>query len=103
MRLKKEQRGITFVSLVFLLVIIGFAALARTAWLQTRKRTATPAPDAAPETPAPPKPRSLVDDVALGLTIAMAVLAAFLLLAVSAVVIFFIICLAVLSSSGGFH
>lgn len=94
-----------------LVVLIGFAALARTAWLQSRRSRETPsAPEAsaaAPEAPAAPpssggsKAGDLARDVALGLSIALIVIAFFALLAVAAVVIFLAICFAVIAGSGG--
>lgn len=89
-----------------LVVLIGFAALTRTAWLQTRGAQVA-APSAQQQAQAKAKSdknAKLVQDVALGVSIALLVIAAFALLMVAAVVIFFIICLAVIaSSSGGFH
>ncbi len=88
------------------IVLLGFAALARTAWLQTRKSSSEPAaPTVGPGTVAPagpPAKRTLAEDIALGVTIAFVVLAGFGLLLVAAVVIFFLICLAMLGA-GGFH
>ncbi|MGE0792037.1 MAG: hypothetical protein AB7S26_40560 [Sandaracinaceae bacterium] len=93
-----------------LVVLIGFGALARTAWVQTRPAESAPppAPSAAATPPADaargdgaPK-RSLANDVALGVTIVMLILAGLALAAVAAMVIFFLICLAMIGV-GGLH
>ncbi|MBX3275361.1 MAG: hypothetical protein KF729_34160 [Sandaracinaceae bacterium] len=80
-----------------LVVLVAFVALARTAWVQIRRRpaVATAAAQAGP-------PRAGVSGVdvaqgiALGLAIAIAVIAGLLLLALAGLVIFFLICLALL-------
>ncbi len=83
-------------------VLVAFAALGRTAWVQLKKP-----PAAAPPAGARPDGKitgtDVVQGVALGLVIALAVIAGLVLLAVAAMVIFFLICLAVVSSSGGLH
>ena len=91
-----------------LVVVIGFAALTRTAWLQTRKGAGQPQGSPQPTAASSPGASKgdgskLVQDVALGLSIALLVIAAFALLMVAAVVIFFIICLAVIAGAGGLH
>lgn len=90
-------------------VLVAFVALGRTAWVQIKKK-----PDSVAATPtvsaegAPAKPdgrttsADIVQGVALGLAIAMAVVAGLMLLAVAAMVIFFLICLAMMGGSG-FH
>jgi hypothetical protein len=88
-----------------LIVLVAFVALARTAYVQLRRR---PDPQAAPASgtaaASPPtgktKTNDIVQDVALGLTIALAVIAGLMLLFVAAVVIFFLICLAIVGAAG---
>lgn len=85
-----------------LIVLVSFVALARTAYVQLRPRPdPSPHPVAASAGASPPagkgKPRDVVADVALGLTIALAVIAGLMLLFVAAVVIFFLVCLAIVA------
>ena len=76
-----------------LVVLVAFVALARTAWVQIRRRPAAATAHAGP-------PRGgvtgtdVAQGIALGLAIAIAVIAGLLLLALAALVIFFLICLA---------
>ncbi|MCB9597893.1 MAG: hypothetical protein H6719_34575 [Sandaracinaceae bacterium] len=88
------------------IVLVAFVALGRTAWVQLKKKPTLAAASAAggPEGGAAPKKGvtgpDVMQSVALGLAIAMAVIAGLMLLAVAAVVIFFLICLVLVSSSG---
>lgn len=89
-------------------VLVAFAALGRTAYVQLRKKPGavearpTTAAEGAPRTDGGTSTADVLQTVALGVAIAIAVIAGLLLLAVAAMVIFFLICLAMISSSG-FH
>ncbi|MCA9606272.1 MAG: hypothetical protein KC619_11785 [Myxococcales bacterium] len=87
-------------------VLVAFVALGRTAWVQIKKKpTGAAATLSAEGTPAPrPDNKStgtdVIQGVALGLAIAIAVIAGLMLLAVAAMVIFFLICLAMMAGAG---
>lgn len=90
-----------------LIVLVAFAALGRTAWVQIRKPVEVrAAPTTATGDATGPRPSSKItgtdvaQGVALGLTIALAVIAGLILLFVAAIVIFFLICLALVAGSG---
>lgn len=84
-----------------LIVLVAFVALARTAYVQLRRPAPTAASATAAAGPSPPvgkgQGKDIVNDVALGLTIALAVIAGLMLLFVAAVVIFFLVCLAIVA------
>jgi len=91
-----------------LVVLVAFVALGRTAWVQIRKPVeVTPArPTTRTGDATGPRPdgkvtgTDVVQGVALGLTIALAVIAGLILLFLAAIVIFFLICLALVAGSG---
>lgn len=88
-----------------LIVLVSFVALARTAYVHLQRPPKAPAPVKASgdDTGSPRRGAvtrtDVVQGVAMGLSIAMAVIAGLLLLFVAAFVIFALICFAMLSSS----
>jgi len=93
-----------------IVVLVAFVALGRTAWVQIRKPVdVAPRPTTAAGDATGPRPdgkvtgTDVVQGVALGLTIALAVIAGLILLFIAAVVIFFLICLAIVAGAGGIH
>lgn len=84
-----------------LVVVVAFAALARTAYVQIKKPLVT-GPATAPRSGQGTRPETtggvtgneVVQGVALGIAIAAAVIAGLLLLGITAMVIFFLICMA---------
>jgi len=89
-------------------VLVAFAALGRTAWVQIRKPVDVSTPTTRTgDATGPPDGKitgaEVAQGVALGLTIALAVIAGLILLMVAAMVIFFLICLALVAGAGGIH